>query len=388
MNRVFEMHIRLGGDPRATPEYRALRTELAKLAHPACPDVDWFEVERLCIALLGRVGADLQTAATYTLARGHLYRLEGLLDGLGLIERLVEEWPQLWPRGTSVKVDVLGWLFAQFLPMLRVMALSGSELSRLRQLDTVLETIQQGLLLQGESSVTPLQAFRMQVGVLMGRLDRGGKQVALLPGLSVRDQLVPVLPFAIPWRILPPEPVAVGSRNSPRMVWALLPLMMFMFMLVAFLGWQTLRVREGQAEASWFADLTAQTPAPADPVQLAGLRLFEVGSAEFHAESSKALIGALVDIKARPGWLVMITGHSDATGNAQANRQLSLARAAAVRDWMQRMGGIPDSCLVIQGVAATQPVSSIDDAAGRAANRRIDIRLVPQDKACGRPEQA
>jgi hypothetical protein len=49
---------------------------------------------------------------------------------------------------------------------------------------------------------------------------------------------------------------------------------------------------------------------------------------------------------------------------------------------MQRMGDIADSCFVIQGLGATQPVASNDTENGRAANRRVDIRLVPEEGAC------
>jgi type VI secretion system protein VasL len=52
---------------------------------------------------------------------------------------------------------------------------------------------------------------------------------------------------------------------------------------------------------------------------------------------------------------------------------------------MQRMGDIPDSCFAVQGVAANQPIASNDTESGRAANRRVDISLVPQAGACAQP---
>ncbi|MNF12418.1 hypothetical protein D3C80_2138920 [compost metagenome] len=57
MTALFEMRIRLGGDPGAFSEFKALREELARLSHPACPDVDWAKVEQLCLALFQRNGA-------------------------------------------------------------------------------------------------------------------------------------------------------------------------------------------------------------------------------------------------------------------------------------------------------------------------------------------
>lgn len=120
----------------------------------------------------------------------------------------------------------------------------------------------------------------------------------------------------------------------------------------------------------------------ARPVSLDSLSLFDTGSARLKPGSTKVLISALVDIKAQPGWLIVIAGHTDATGDAQNNLRLSHARAAAVHAWMQQMGGIPDSCFAVQGFGASQPITGNDTEAGRAANRRVDIRLVPEAGAC------
>ena len=121
------------------------------------------------------------------------------------------------------------------------------------------------------------------------------------------------------------------------------------------------------------------------PVRLDSLSLFAPGSAELKPGSTKVLITALVNIKAQPGWLIVIAGHTDITGNPEQNLELSRSRAASVRDWMQRMGDIPDSCFAVQGFGANQPVASNDTEGGRAANRRVDIRLVPEVGACALP---
>jgi type VI secretion system protein VasL len=85
-------------------------------------------------------------------------------------------------------------------------------------------------------------------------------------------------------------------------------------------------------------------------------------------------------------WLQPVSSHSPATGDAEQNLQLSYARASAVRDWMQRMGDLPDNCFAVQGAAGKQPIASNDTASGRAANRRVDIRLMPQAQACALSE--
>lgn len=123
---------------------------------------------------------------------------------------------------------------------------------------------------------------------------------------------------------------------------------------------------------------------PAGVVRLDSLSLFASGSARLKPGSTKVLIRALAGIQARPGQLIVIAGHTDATGDAEKNRRLSYARAAAVHGWIQQMSAIPDNCFAVQGFGASQPIASNDTVEGRAANRRVDIRLVPEAGACSR----
>lgn len=117
-------------------------------------------------------------------------------------------------------------------------------------------------------------------------------------------------------------------------------------------------------------------------VRLDSLSLFNSGSAQLKPESTKFLVNAFAGIKAQPGWLIVITGHTDATGNDEQNLRLSRARAAAVHDWIQHMGDIPSNCFAVQGLGASEPVASNDTEQGRSANRRVEIRLVPEAGAC------
>ena len=111
MTVFFEMRIRVGGDPRGFAEFVALNAELAKLSHPACPDVDWARVEQWCQGLFEQNGADLQTAAAFALARSQRRGLEGMGQGVALIDALGGQWTSLWPAMSSVRLDILAWLF-------------------------------------------------------------------------------------------------------------------------------------------------------------------------------------------------------------------------------------------------------------------------------------
>lgn len=123
-------------------------------------------------------------------------------------------------------------------------------------------------------------------------------------------------------------------------------------------------------------------------LRLDSMSLFDSGKADLKAGSTKVLVNSLVGIKARPGWLIVVAGHTDNTGSQQINQPLSLKRAESVRNWMRDTGDVPESCFAVQGYGAGRPVATNDTAEGRAANRRVEISLVPQADACqvpGRP---
>ena len=146
-----------------------------------------------------------------------------------------------------------------------------------------------------------------------------------------------------------------------------------------------------RATGEWIAPLpprpviqkVTQTP---KTVRLNSLALFDAGKWTLKPGATKWLVNALVDIKAKAGWLIVVSGHTDNTGDPQRNQALSLKRAEAVRDWMRDTGDIPQSCFAVQGYGESRPVAPNDTAEGRARNRRVEISLVPQADACRLPD--
>ncbi|WP_237932092.1 OmpA family protein [Buttiauxella sp. S19-1] len=120
-------------------------------------------------------------------------------------------------------------------------------------------------------------------------------------------------------------------------------------------------------------------------VRLDSMSLFDSGKADLKAGSTKVLVNSLVGIKARPGWLIVVAGHTDNTGSQQINQPLSRERAESVRNWMRDTGDVPESCFAVQGYGASRPVTTNDTPEGRALNRRVEISLVPQADACRMP---
>ncbi|WP_350304638.1 OmpA family protein [Photorhabdus viridis] len=115
----------------------------------------------------------------------------------------------------------------------------------------------------------------------------------------------------------------------------------------------------------------------AQTLTLNSLSLFDPGQSRLKSGSVKALVNVLSDINAKPGWMIVITGYTDSTGDTAKNQALSLARAEAVRDWILQASDRSPACFTVRGEGAAQPIATNSTTAGRAANRRVEISLMP-----------
>jgi outer membrane protein OmpA-like peptidoglycan-associated protein len=71
-----------------------------------------------------------------------------------------------------------------------------------------------------------------------------------------------------------------------------------------------------------------------------------------------------------------VYGHTDSTGNDTINVPLSQNRATAVANYLSSQG-VQRARIGTQGFGSSQPVASNDTPAGRQANRRVEIKIVP-----------
>jgi outer membrane protein OmpA-like peptidoglycan-associated protein len=125
---------------------------------------------------------------------------------------------------------------------------------------------------------------------------------------------------------------------------------------------------------------------PAPPpamIELDSMSLFKSGSAVLNPGSNRVLVAALDMIKAHPDKRVLVAGHTDSVGQPGANLRLSEARAASVRDWLIDASGVSPTRFAIQGYGDTRPKASNATYAGRAANRRVEITLIPDCREGG-----
>ncbi|AKC87890.1 cell envelope biogenesis protein OmpA [Pseudoxanthomonas suwonensis] len=74
--------------------------------------------------------------------------------------------------------------------------------------------------------------------------------------------------------------------------------------------------------------------------------------------------------------VVEVAGHTDNIGSDEVNQRLSEQRAAAVAQYLQAQG-VQQQRLITVGGGKRYPIASNDTEAGRAANRRVEITLVP-----------
>ena len=108
------------------------------------------------------------------------------------------------------------------------------------------------------------------------------------------------------------------------------------------------------------------------PVVLRGVT-FETGRSALKPDSYTILDIVAQSLIANPDIRIEIAGHTDNTGALATNMRLSQARADAVRAYLASKGVEPGR-MVANGYGPSQPVAPNNTSAGRAQNRRVELR--------------
>ena len=104
-------------------------------------------------------------------------------------------------------------------------------------------------------------------------------------------------------------------------------------------------------------------------------------SIEFNTGSAVVKSVAVLDEIARnvgssDGLHIALYGHTDNVGNEATNTELSKARAEAVKNYLISKGIGAERFSDVQGYGSSQPIADNSTSAGKAKNRRVQIKLV------------
>ncbi len=104
--------------------------------------------------------------------------------------------------------------------------------------------------------------------------------------------------------------------------------------------------------------------------------LFAVDSASVNTALQSDLRVLAQSLQRYPASTVQVVGHTDNTGSASYNQDLSVRRANSVASVL--MGaGVPGGRISATGQGENAPIASNLTTEGRARNRRVDITIIP-----------
>jgi outer membrane protein OmpA-like peptidoglycan-associated protein len=102
--------------------------------------------------------------------------------------------------------------------------------------------------------------------------------------------------------------------------------------------------------------------------------LFNSGKATFQQQTYPVLQSIVAILKEYPSSKFSIEGHTDSDGKDAANQKLSEDRAAAVKNYLIENGVAADR-LTSAGFGESMPIASNKTKAGKAQNRRVEVKL-------------
>jgi outer membrane protein OmpA-like peptidoglycan-associated protein len=102
---------------------------------------------------------------------------------------------------------------------------------------------------------------------------------------------------------------------------------------------------------------------------------FKVGTSELEGEITFSMLSEIAEfLIEQPNLVIRINGHTDNVGDPSLSKELSLQRAASVRNFLISNGVNPEK-LRVSGWGGTKPVASNATEAGRSKNRRVELSV-------------
>jgi OmpA-OmpF porin, OOP family len=259
------------------------------------------------------------------------------------------------------------------------------------------------------SSATKLLglAAPLLFGLLGKHVAGGGVSAASLPALlaSHRDTIQQFAPAGLAGAlglssnsnlcgVAPVSPVAMSVTKEGFPIWKwLLPLLAILALLL-FLGIRScnaphapkllsitlpcgtvLSVEEGSFNYNLATFLMKASDSELPKTFVFDHLNFDSATTNLTPESNPTVTNLVAILKCYPSMQVELDGYTDSTGDAAANKQLSVNRANAIRDLLVQ-GGVDTARVTTAGFGADKPLASNDSEEGRAKNRRTELVVV------------
>src|SRR5580704_405773 len=104
---------------------------------------------------------------------------------------------------------------------------------------------------------------------------------------------------------------------------------------------------------------------------------FASGATDISETDQEALKKLAQDAVNLTGYIIQVKGFADSSGNAAMNQQLSMDRAQNVIAFLLQNCSVPVRHIVAPGaMGEAAPVASNETAAGRAENRRVEVKVL------------
>jgi outer membrane protein OmpA-like peptidoglycan-associated protein len=104
---------------------------------------------------------------------------------------------------------------------------------------------------------------------------------------------------------------------------------------------------------------------------------FASGSAKISTEDQTALKKLAEDAVKQTGYIIQVKGFADSSGNAAMNQKLSMERAQNVIAFLIQDCNVPVRHVIAPGaMGEAAPVATNETAAGRAENRRVEVKVL------------